>query len=262
MYIVGIVLFVVGLGFISRMQGFAIKGVLLEGATLVEKKDVDAIVNADLSGSYLHLFAKRNILLYPKEKIEQDLLAGITRIESVKVTTTKNNILSVRVNERGGQYLWCGDSPAIPKPCLYIDANAYIFAEAPYFSDNVYFKFYGTPTSINPNTGSAMGSHLLPTEEFDKLLIFKNSLKLFGFRPQALYLDPSGDYELLLERGATGSDLPKVIFSKDADFAKVGSTLQTGIESEPLLSLLKKNYAKLLYLDLRFKNKIFYKFAD
>jgi hypothetical protein len=74
-------------------------------------------------------------------------------------------------------------------------------------------------------------------------------------------VNADGDNELILEkRGQTNA--PGVLFAKDADLLKTANTLGSALSGEPLLSAMKDKYDKLEYLDVRFVNKVFYKFSE
>lgn len=65
-----------------------------------------------------------------------------------------------------------------------------------------------------------------------------------------------GDVMLLDARDAS-----KVLFVRDADVKKIWSTLVSAIDTDPLKTKLDKERDNLLYLDVRFGNKVFYKFG-
>lgn len=54
----------------------------------------------------------------------------------------------------------------------------------------------------------------------------------------------------------------KILFLGDADLKKVWSTLLSAIDTDPLKSKLTTNKAGLEYLDVRYGNKVFYRFND
>jgi hypothetical protein len=56
------------------------------------------------------------------------------------------------------------------------------------------------------------------------------------------------------------AEAPKIIFKIDSDYQKIAENLQAALSTEPLHSDLQKKLALLLYLDLRFGNKVYYKF--
>jgi hypothetical protein len=52
------------------------------------------------------------------------------------------------------------------------------------------------------------------------------------------------------------------MFKSDADLAKITDVLSSALAGDPLNKMIKEKYSKLQYLDLRFANKVFYKFSE
>ena len=48
----------------------------------------------------------------------------------------------------------------------------------------------------------------------------------------------------------------------DSDFEKLAENLQAALMTEPLQSDFKNKFSSLLYIDLRFGNKVYYKFNE
>jgi hypothetical protein len=76
------------------------------------------------------------------------------------------------------------------------------------------------------------------------------------FPVRAVLLDKEGDVTFFNENGSSF-----IKFSSASDSDKVWSNLVSAIDTEPLKGKLEKNKTDLLYLDIRFGNKVFYKFA-
>jgi hypothetical protein len=54
----------------------------------------------------------------------------------------------------------------------------------------------------------------------------------------------------------------KIIFLKENDYKKVWSTLVSAIDTDPLKTKLATDKDNLEYLDVRYGNKVFYRFSD
>jgi hypothetical protein len=57
-------------------------------------------------------------------------------------------------------------------------------------------------------------------------------------------------------------DVSKFYFSQNQDTKKVWTTVISAIDTEPLKSKLDSSKNTLLYLDVRYGNKVFYKFNE
>src|SRR3989338_931762 len=169
-------------------------------------------------------------------------LAYIFRIPSlniksvdIDVSTLNNTVLKVTVFEREAKYLWCETE----EKCYFMDGDGFIFDEAPYFSGEVYFRFYGSSNG-----------------DFVKLFPFKKIIEDMGLKPIGLSILENSNVEMFL----SGKSKPKIIFNATSDFQKIAENLQAALATEPLRSDFKNKYSSLLYLDLRYGNKVYFKF--
>jgi cell division septal protein FtsQ len=237
----------------SRIPALRIKDVEISGNKILEKEDLKRTVEEILSEKYLWLFSKSNVFIYPQESLRTRLIAEYGRINDLNISLTRDRVLHLTLSERTGKYLWCGqDMTEEDKKCYFLDDQGYIFDEAPYFSGEVYFKFYGE---------SAPGQYFLK-DKFKKLIDFIAALTKMGLRPVVLLDKDENDLELYLSRGAPAEVRPKVLIKKNSDFEKIIENLDAALGTDPLKTEWKDNYAKLEYIDLRFENKVYYRFND
>jgi hypothetical protein len=141
-----------------------------------------------------------------------------------------------------------------------MDTEGYIFDVAPYFSGDVYFKFFGKTSGDAANPGSPLGLYFLPIN-FEQFMSFKENIIKMGVKPSALVIKDGDEAELYLSARGALIDAPKILFKFDTDFNTLAENLQAALTTEPLQSDFVKKYASLLYLDLRFDNKVYYKFS-
>jgi cell division septal protein FtsQ len=245
--------------FTSRIKRLNISGVTVEGNKVIDTESIETAVRQEISGSYLWLFPKSNILLYPKNKIKLRLGNQFKRLTDINVSMEGSQTLAISVGERTPEYTWCGNTLVLDggkEICYFLDKDGYIFDVAPYFSGEVYFKFY---ESKNLDNGSASGSYIAPGY-FDKLILFKNTLVEMGLKPVVLNIEDSGNIKIYLSKVRTLGMGPEIIIKKDSDFQKIAENLKAALDTEPLLSKFKKEYSSLEYIDLRFGNKVYYRF--
>ena len=249
-----------GLVFLSRWKKINIENIQVSGNKVIDTDTIEAVVQKDLAGHYFWLFPKTNFLLYPKKYIRNNLENTFKRFLDVSISLDRMKTLKISVSEREGKYLWCGTLiPALINDtssykCYFTDQYGYIFDEAPYFSGNVYFKFYG---KNDGNSANPAGTYFLKNN-FDKIVEFKNALSEFGLNPTSFWLDENGDANIALSSEPTAG--AKIIFKLDSDYEKITQNLQAAITTDPLQTKLKTSLSSLLYIDLRFGNNIYYKF--
>ncbi len=265
LWTVGSIMLLTGLAFASHLRVMRIEHVTISGNTVVHSEAILEKVQEELFGRYLFAFSKQNFLLYPKNAIEKHLLVTLKRLETVKVTLTDTHTLAVAVTEREGRFLWCGHSfkeevGDIPNDdCYYMDMSGYIFSKSPYFTGNVYIKFFGTGLfgpSIDP-----VGRQFLPIEQFANIESFLAGLPALGIEPYALRVADGGDYDLFIASLEPGRSVyTKILFNEHSDPKKLLENLSAALKAEQFKNDFIMRFNDLLYIDLRFASKVYYKF--
>ena len=86
---------------------------------------------------------------------------------------------------------------------------------------------------------------------------FASKVSRVIFSVDSIVVEKTGDIVLMNASGTT-----KLFFLKDTDKKKVWSTLVSAIDTVPLKTKLDTEREKLEYLDVRYGNKVFYRFSD
>ncbi len=97
----------------------------------------------------------------------------------------------------------------------------------------------------------------LSNEKLESILSLVSKINSTIITVRRIDIDTYGDISLYDERGVS-----KVVFTKDQDVKKVWSNLVSAIDTDPLKTKLRDNKDNLEYLDVRFGNKVFYKFTN
>ncbi|HAS80547.1 MAG: hypothetical protein UR25_C0001G0153 [Candidatus Nomurabacteria bacterium GW2011_GWE1_32_28] len=254
-------LILVGLSFLSRWDNLNIDNIEVSGNKVIETKVIEDIVKDKIAGNYFYFFPKTNFFFYPKNKIITELTDKFRRIKNISINLRNLKTLEISLTERVALYTYCGDTldlkPEIEnQECYFIDESGYIFDEALYFSGNVYLKFFGI---LDKNKDSPLGSYFYQPY-FKKLVALKETLNKINIKPVAFFIEDNEDVKMFLSSSVTYQMGPEIIFKLDSDFDKVIENLQSVLTTEPLKSDFKNKYDSLLYIDLRFGNKVYYKF--
>ncbi len=257
---------IIGLSYLSGWEKITINKINVSGTHVIYSEEISKVVEKDLSGKYFYLFYKKNFLIYPESKIYNDLITQFPRIDKLSLNLKNSTILDITLSERTGSYLWCGDKVPVDQTqigenCYFLNDNGYIFDKAPYFSGNLYFKFY-IPLS---NAGdSPLTKQILPKDEFVSLVNFIDTISSLGFKPMYLTFDSIGSANIYLEN-KNGNTNPIIMFSTDqdnnGDFNKIGENFSLAMQKPEFANEIRKNFNNLFYIDLRFKDKILYKFS-
>jgi len=259
-FIILFLIFFVGLAFLSHWKKINIETIQIQGNRVVETQQIENIVNETMQGKYFWLFSQKNSFIYPKEKIKNELKQQFKRLKDITISVDVNDLktLSIVVSEYDGKYLWCGIN--IPEnftsqQCYFLDSDGYLFDEAPYFSGEVFFKFYG---KLDSDLQNPIGIHF-SQQYFEKIISLKEAMEKMNLKPSIFYLEDAEDGNIYLSSDNQPPNAPKIIFKLDSDYNKLIENLQSAITTEPLQINLKDTLSSLSYIDLRFGNKVYFK---
>jgi len=241
--------------YISRDSNLNISEIKISGNKVIETSLIKEVVEKELAGNYLYFFPKTNFIIYPQNKIKTELENKFKRIKDIFVNDKNIQTLEISLTERTASYTWCGDTAentvSADQKCYFMDEDGFIFDEAPYFSGEVYFKFFG-PADI--------GTYF-SEKNFKQIVYFKNTLVTMDLKPVSLrIIKDEGDVKILLSSKNKMQAGPYITFKIDSDYQNIIENLETALDTEPLLSNFKNKYSSLEYIDLRFGNKVYYKF--
>jgi hypothetical protein len=235
--------------------------VAVTGTRIINSPDIEATVREEISGKYLRLFSRADTLIYPKKRIYRDLFVKFLRIEKLSIYRDNWNTLHIDIKERAGSFLYCGSalpqSPSdVGENCYFINNDGYIFDKAPYFSGNIYFKYY-MPLAVDD--GTVLGQQMLAPEAFHKLARFIDGIEALSFKPIYLVVEPDGMNSLYLNHSQSNTS-PKIVYKNDNDLNTILDNLSISMKQKEFANEINQKYATLLYIDLRFDNKVLYKF--
>jgi len=248
------------LSFLSGVKNVTIGEITITGTHIVDQLDIESQVRKNLVGKYFYIFPRSNSLIYPHDKIKKDLLLNFPRIESLNIYIDNLNSLRIDITERTGSYLYCGSKipeskNEIGENCYFMNNDGFIFDKAPYFSGNVYFKYY----IKLKDDAQPLGKQMLDVDRFHKLSRFIDDIGSLGLKPIYLEMGQNGINYLYLNHG-TNNTIPKIIFKNDDDLDIMLENISIAMSKKEFANEIKSKYGSLLYIDLRFKNKVLYKF--
>jgi len=252
---------VTALSFLSANEKMWIDNITVEGNHIIDEEEIENEIYKNISGRYIHLFSRNNSLIYPYNRVYNNLLLNFPRIESLSIKRENFKTLHIGITERVGSFLYCGDNiPAdkedVGENCYFINNDGLIFDKAPYFSGNIYFKYY---VKLNDKT-NPLGKQMLNAEDFHKITRFIDSIESRGLKPIYISLGEDGTNSLYLEHRENNT-LPKILFKNDADLEVLQDNFSLAMQKKEFADEIRSKYHTLLYIDLRFKNKVLYKFS-
>ena len=236
--------------YLSYLPSFNVRSVRVQGAESVAAADIAAYADSLIHPPGRSLFSPSNIFLYHPDAIASAIVARFPPIQSAKVDRPAllANDVSVTISERTPFALWC-DGGASSTPCYEMDKDGFVFApeDGNEHLDSTY-TFSGGLRAAS-GTSAIIGSTFAPGH-FQGILAFLLFLADDGFAPQGASVVSDTDFSVPLPRGY----YLKASFGENAeDLAK---NLQLILTSDAL----KGKEDQLLYVDLRFGDRVYYKF--
>ena len=267
---------VMGIVWLSRIDRLQINDVQVKGASEALTKEIVLIVEEKMSEKTLWLLPKRNAFLFSEGKMEDVLLDKYPRIKSISVDSMDFSKIIVTVVEREPEILWCrgygSDSDDNTNDCYFVDKTGYVYIEAPYFSDHVYFELYGFPLAFDKNveattslevvaketagnSGSVVGTQLLPKETFVLIMSFVRSLEQISIGSYSLTMRDEDLFEISMDNGGV------LKFSPTQNLLEALRNLKTAYEKK-FTGSSSKTPSHIEYIDIRFANKVLFKFTQ
>ncbi|MFZ2522436.1 MAG: hypothetical protein WAX44_00670 [Minisyncoccia bacterium] len=257
-----VIIFISAFSYISHRSEFRISKIKLSGGVLVTEEEVGKKSKEYLEGSYLWLFPKDNFFWYSKTGLNNHLKESFKRIEEIDISLTGFKTLIVSIRERKPYAIWCNTVPgrdnatiegvisevASLENCYFIDQNSTIFAMAPNFSGDAYFKYYGIISGESILGKEYMASSTL----FRDINIFVSKIKELSLNPLYIVGNDNGEFTLTLSGGT------EIYFDTAESLTKVYDNLEALLKT-PDLNLTNDGDLPVQYIDLRYGNKLFYK---
>lgn len=254
-----IIIIIISAGYFSSDHRVTINNIEINGTKIIDPEDIEQIIKKNLEGKYFFIFSKSNFLVFPHQKIYNDLIKEFPRIKNLSITKRGTNTIRIEITERAGSYLYCGAiipevKTDIGENCYFVNDDGYIFDKAPYFSGDVYFKYY---LSLSGKENSPLGEQMMKEDRFHKVTRFVDGVRSIGFDPIYLVIEKDNLESLFIK---TNSIPHEIIFKEEDDLGVILGNLKVAMEQKEFSDEINKKYDKLEYIDLRFKNKVLYKF--
>lgn len=231
-----------GIHWVSYLPGLSIATVAVAGAEHISPEDVQAQVESALFSDTFSFFSKKNIFSYSRKNLEAMIREQFPRVQSVRISRDAllAQAITVTIEERKPYGRWCGEHL-----CFLLDAHGYIFAREDTPDASIRYTFRGAVFESD----TLIGQTFLP-EHFSEISMFLEQLEKGGFSPQVLTVEEDKDFSVQLARGY------RVLASFGNDPISTLRNLELILSSDAL----RGKEGELEYVDLRFGNRVFYKF--
>jgi hypothetical protein len=231
--------------FALRHDRFLVKQIDIRGNEVTPDEEIVDIVNGRVEGKYLGLIPKSNFLLVREDAISEEILSKIPRVSSALVDTQGMDTLVIDISERKPSALYCEDVSDVgnPSKCFFLDDTGNIFSKAPDFSGSVYVIYSSEPAIEVP-----LRTQLIEPGEFAEIRSFLSDISKVDLAPRAV-VKRGAEYAAILSGGT------ELKWKSGQNLSALASDL-TSFLNDPKTK--KIAFGDLLYIDLRFENKIYW----
>lgn len=222
---------------ISKIKKINISEINIKNNITVNTEEIEKIISSDIEGNYFWKFySKRNILLYPKQNIKENLLTKYSEIKTVDLNLDLPNTLNIFIEEYKPYALWCKTD------CYLIDKTGYLFKKTKDKQD-----FFEYQTSLPSETENTLRSRVFKEKKFDEIDSFVKLIEGSNLNPTKLVSEDNKKYELYFNESS------KIIFNDEQNIRELMDNFQAVLNIEDFY------INNIEYIDLRFGNKVFYK---
>jgi hypothetical protein len=236
-----------------------IDNVQVFGADADITESVHSLVIAQLSGGYMHIFPRSNILIYPKLDIVNRIKQQFPRILDVSIGRDGFKSLNVSVSEKTPSALVCITLPNFSgsqlvfnqsDDCYFADSTGLLFQKSPGFADHPPYNVYFAPDAVD-----AVGGFATSTSEFNLLQSFYSGAQNAGMHGDAILMKENGEFELY-------ASSTTIYFNDEKGIGQELSNLVTFWNHMVNQEHVSKKPVDFDYIDLRYDSNIFYKIAQ
>lgn len=231
-----------GVRTLTFLPRLSITEITVAGTEYISPQHIQQYVESTLFSSTFSLLSKKNMFLYPRRELETYIQEQFPRIQSVRISRESllAQAITVTVQERQPYGRLCVDSS-----CYLLDEKGYIFAEEGIASVSPQYTFHG----ILANASAPIGQTFL-SDTFSEIVTLLSALEKGGFSPQGITMEEGRDFTVQVARG----------YSIRASFENEPQAIVRNLELILSSDALRGKEGELEYIDLRFGNRVYYKF--
>lgn len=245
-WIVGGAIVITGMVLLIRLPKVQVSTIEVSGVNVVDPGDVSEFVKNTLQGNRLGVLPRTSIFLISTHRLENEIKNAFPRLQTVTVSRKSFSSIAVNATEYQGMYLWCVDSAT----CYFMDQNGMVFASAPYFSGNAYPKIF--TGALQPLPFQAV-----TPAQISGITLILDHLNSLGIVPSEFHYVTNHELDIYFIHNSQQTTLG---FDPSMDIRDQLTALFTGLRTEPLASEFHDQTKVLQYIDLRFLDRVVYKF--
>ncbi len=257
--LVGFLLLCAGLVYATRMPLWQVRKFEIEAGEKISKDEISQKVSGLLSGSYVFVIPKSWFFLVSTETLQEELRTQNPLFAEVAMKKKFPDTLKISVSERTFFGILCNNQSFFKENseadklseeektvCAYVDTSGFAYEEAPSSSGALIVRLEEDQDSF------LVPKQAVDQELFRKIKILRDDLPLRIGERAVLFQLPVGTPREFKVKTSGGYML---WLNKSDDMDAVLKILKTVLDRE-----VKGRRKNLAYIDLRFGNKVFFKF--
>lgn len=255
-----------GILYLLRLPYWRVETITITGGYAIQEAWVKKAVEGALEGNVAYLLPRAQIFLVDAKNLTIELKKKFPLAEFIDVKKIYPRKLAIAIRERTFWGIFCNGliddisplphsasstpaaQPVLPQAisCAYIDKNGFAYEKAPSSSGTLIMKIRSDISDFSLSSQVVDSSLMQKVSLFADILLKTVSESATGFE---FFSKVPSEFRVVTSRGY------RIFVKKDDDFAKVAKTLKTVLDRE-----IGARRARLSYIDMRFGNKVFYKF--
>ena len=227
---------------------FNIKNVSFSGEETIKEYDLRSVYLKHANQEKYIFLNQKNIFALSSLDLAEVLKKSFRKIKNVKIDKKIPNSLSIAVEEYKPVGISCKNFNTSGSECFYFDKDGIIFDSAPLIIGELFLSVYDKDININNFPNAKYDKDLVDfILRFKKAILKESNLsvKYFNFKNQF------NDIEIFMKKGF------KIFLTKDQNPERQASDVIKVLEKE-----IKENIVNLDYIDLRIKNRVYYKLRE
>lgn len=240
---------------LAHLSFLRIRAIRAEHTETLNPDLIIKTVQKFLAGSFALIFPRDSIFFIRTSSIRRELQRKFPQIASITVTKELPSTIAISLTERKLWGIFCNDlalsdtastTPSASPVCMYIDRSGFAYGSAPASSGFLIMKI------STDRADSAVGASAVEPALMDDLRAhadaFKKNLDLtiVGYQ---IYSKIPSEIRLITSEGFM------LILKRDDPIDRIMPILKKLLTDE-----IKIRRSRVDYIDLRFGNKVFYKF--
>ncbi|MBI4067885.1 hypothetical protein HY413_00565 [Candidatus Kaiserbacteria bacterium] len=224
----------------SHLERFRIADVRIEGQVALSAEAIRVIAESSLKDGRMHLLSPDSIFFFPRTQLSHDVRAQFPRIKSVVATVGSfaDRSITVAVTERMPFAHWCRN-----EACFLLDDQGFAFATST-GAHTTRSEIFRRGLLDDP-----IGQRFLPSY-FHSVITMLSGVERLGLKATDVEVMNENEYHVTLKNGT-------VLMIRFVDDPQtITENLRAALSTGALMNRMND----VMYIDLRFDGRVYYKY--